>query len=192
MTETTTAAGLGLRYHVATFGGDLQWRSNGPDLDGVFAGYGSVFDVTDSYGTRMRPGCWRAGGLDDRPYALLWMHNPEVVLGTFRAKEDERGLWIEGQYDATDVGQRARSQAQSGSAPELSVGFVQLATQDDDTMAITQARLVEVSQITARMAATPGAALAAVRSGAHDLLTRALPADVQRDVARARARLNLT
>lgn len=182
-----------VRYHSAAFGTDLRF-GNGPDLDGVFAGYGSIFGVTDSYGTRMMPGCWRAGGLDERPYALLWMHNPDVVLGTFTAREDEKGLWIEGRYDATDVGQRARAQAQSGSAPELSVGFVQLESLADDPDAFTVCRLVEVSQITARMASTPGAALANVRAAADTLLTptptmepaESLRAQVQREAARLR------
>lgn len=136
---------------------------NGPDLDGTFEGYLSVHGVTDSYGTRMMPGCWRAGGLDDKPYALLWMHDPTQVVGTFTAKEDERGLLIAGRFDATDEGQRARTRAQSGSAPGLSVGFVLEQTLADDPNGITVARLVEGSLITARMASTPGAQVTGVR-----------------------------
>jgi HK97 family phage prohead protease len=136
---------------------------NGPDLDGTFEGYLSVHGVTDSYGTRMLPGCWRAGGLDDKPYALLWMHDPTQVVGTFTAKEDERGLLISGRFDATDEGQRARTRAQSGSAPGLSVGFVLEQTLADDPNGITVARLVEGSLITARMASTPGAQVTGVR-----------------------------
>ncbi len=139
---------------------------NGPDLDGTFEGYLSVHGVTDSYGTRMMPGCWRAGGLDDKPYALLWMHDPTQVVGTFTAKEDERGLLISGRFDATDEGQRARTRAQSGSAPGLSVGFVLEQTLADDPDGITVARLVEGSLITARMASTPGAQVTGVRQTA--------------------------
>lgn len=180
----TTAARQEVRHHVAQFGTDLRF-GNGPDLDGTFTGYGSVFGVTDTYGTRMMPGCWRSGGLDDQPYALLWMHNPDVVLGTFTAREDEKGLWVEGRYDATDVGQRARAQAQSGSAPALSVGFVRVETLADDENALTVCRLVEVSQITARMQSTPGAALTAVRAAADAMLAPAVDPDA---VARAQAR----
>lgn len=177
-----------IRYHHAAFGLDLRF-GNGPELDGVFTGYGSVFGVTDSYGTRMMPGCWRAGGLDEQPYALLWMHDPMQVAGTFTAKEDEKGLWLEGRYDATDIGQRCRQQALSGSAPGLSVGFTVLNTLADDDTAFTSARLVEVSQITARMASTPGAELAQVRAAvARDTAA----AEQVRDVAMSRARLLLT
>lgn len=174
------------RFHHASFGLDLRF-GNGAEVDGTFNGYGSVHNVVDSYGTRMLPGAWAAGGLDEQPYALLWMHDPNVVLGTFRAREDDRGLWIEGRYDATDVGQRARAQAQSGSAPGLSVGFVVVSALADDDSQFNAVRLVEVSQITARMAATPGAEMSSVRR-AEDA-TNAVRA---RRAAVARARLLLT
>jgi HK97 family phage prohead protease len=138
---------------------------NGADVDGTFEGYANIWDVTDSYGTRFRPGAFRAGGLDSNVYALLWMHDPADVIGTFTAAEDERGLRIEGRFAATQRGQDARALAQMGAAPELSVGFVRLGVQDDDPDAITSARLVETSLITARMASTPGASLVAVRAG---------------------------
>lgn len=179
-------AGLEVRQHVATFGLDVRF-GNGAEVDGTFAGWGSVHNVVDSYGTRMLPGSWTAGGLDDEPYALLWMHNPDVVLGTFRAREEDRGLWIEGRYDATDVGQRARAQAQSGSAPGLSVGFTVVSALADDPDAFNAVRLVEVSQITRRMAATPGALMEQVRvQDDAAVLARRRRASV------ARARLLLT
>lgn len=162
-TRTSTAAPLATRFHHAQFGLDLRFAGDADD-EGTFEGYGSIFDVVDSYGTRMLPGCWGRGGLDEQPYALLWMHNPDVVLGTFTAREDDTGLLIRGQYDRTDVGQRARSQARSGSAPGLSVGFNVVQVREGDENALEVCTLVEVSQITARMASTPGAELAAVRS----------------------------
>lgn len=137
---------------------------NGPEIDGTFEGYASIFGVTDTYGTRVMPGAFRSGGLDDNAYALLWMHDPTQVVGTFTGSEDERGLKITGRFAATTFGQDARVLAQMGAAPELSIGFVRLLNQDDDENAIVSARLVEVSLITARMASTPGAVLTGVRS----------------------------
>lgn len=139
---------------------------NGPDLDGTFEGYLSVHGVTDSYGTRMLPGCWRAGGLDDDLYTLLFMHDPNsvgTVIGTFTAREDEKGLLISGRFAPTSAGQDARALAQMGAAPGLSVGFTALATLADDSDAFTACRLVEGSLIVARMASTPGALLSSVR-----------------------------
>lgn len=142
--------------------------TNGPEVDGTFEGYLSIHGVTDTYGTRMMPGCWRAGGLDEtRLYPLLDMHASDSavrnVLGGFHAVEDERGLKITGQFAATQAGQDARTLAGMGFAPELSVGFVRLAAQEDDPDALISCRLVEGSLIIKGMAATPGAELTAVR-----------------------------
>lgn len=138
---------------------------DGDDVRGAFAGYANLHGVTDTYGTRFAPGAWVSGTPDlDQPTALLWMHDAASPVGVFTAKEDAKGLFIEGSFDQTDEGQRARGRAMSGSAPELSVGFVRLRNGVEDEDEIISARLVEVSLITARMASTPGAALTAVRS----------------------------
>lgn len=152
---------------------DAQFRfSNGPDGDGTFEGYLSIHGVTDSYGTRMMPGCWTAGGLDlEATYPLLDMHDTSSsvrsVLGGFKAQEDERGLRITGQYAATTAGQDARTIAGLGFASDLSVGFEKLRSLADDPMALTSCRLVEGSQIIKGFASTPGAALTAVRTAEH-------------------------
>lgn len=142
--------------------------TNGPE-DGGFTGYLSIFGVTDSYGTRMMPGCFKAGGLEEgRMYPLLDMHDStsavRSVLGGFTAVEDERGLLIGGTFAATQAGQDARTLAGMGFAPELSVGFVRLRNQEEDESAIISARLVEGSLIIRGFAATPGAEMVAVRS----------------------------
>jgi HK97 family phage prohead protease len=131
---------------------------------GVFEGYAMLWDTTDAYGTRFAPGSFGAGGLDGGLYALLVMHDPNRAAGTFTAREDDRGLWIAGGWDDTSEGKDARARAKTGSADGLSVGFVPLMLDPDDEARFTQARLVEVSQITARMAAVPGAGFASARS----------------------------
>lgn len=130
---------------------------------GTFEGYACVWNVTDTYGTSFRPGSFRDGGLDADPYALLWMHSPFDVLGTFTAEEDDIGLRIAGAWDETPEGITGRARARSGSAPGLSVGFVPIMVDPDDETAFTQCRLVETSQITRRMASVPGAELDKVR-----------------------------
>lgn len=168
--------------------------------DGSFEGYLCPFGQRDSYGTTFAPGCFEAGGLDEALYGYLWMHDPTLPGGTFAAREDDHGLFIEGQYDETQLGQDMRTRAKSGSAPGLSVGFVWRDSDPDDENLITNAKLVEGSQITARMASVPGAQLTAVRTAlqpiadamvddelealeANDAATR------QRALASARARL---
>jgi HK97 family phage prohead protease len=159
---------------------DVEWRVGEGD-DGTFAGYACRYGKRDSYGTTFHPGVFRKG-VDKRDYALLFMHSPMQPVGTFRAEERADHLWIEGRYDDTVAGRDARIMARSGSAPELSVGFVRtdlpewskLAEMGDDERKdalenIRSARLVEVSQITARMAAVPGSKLKTVRSALGDL-----------------------
>lgn len=170
------------------------------DGSGEFEGFLCRFNVRDSYGTTFKPGCFIEGGLDERLYALLWMHDPSMPGGTFSAREKgNEGLWIEGAYDNTQQGQDMRERAKTGSAPELSNGFVWLGSDADDDDLITSARLVEGSQITARMAAVPGSQISAVRAaslGGASLESELLvnPADensveIVLQLAAARARL---
>jgi HK97 family phage prohead protease len=162
--------------------------------EGTFAGYAMLWDTVDSYGTRFASGAFTAGGLDTNPYPLLWLHEPEDVLGVFTAVEDENGLWIEGRYDDTIAGRDARTRAMTGSAPELSVGFSRTSIDPEDPELITGAKLYEVSQITARHASVPDAEFAQVRAGiavgtAPDEVTEAL---VLTKAGAALARLRLS
>lgn len=170
--------------------------------EGTFEGWGTRFNVVDSYGTTFHPKAFRKGGLKAKDsFALLFMHDPSRPVGTFRAAERDEGLWISGRYDTTQAGTDARTMARSGSAPELSVGFVRtdlppldkLAEMSEDeyreTLAnIKGARLVEVSQITARMAAVPGSKLKTVRQALDDLYEDARPDDLDQQVSAERAR----
>lgn len=141
---------------------NLELRSD--DSDGPhFEGWACRSNTIDAYGTEFSPGCWAAGGLDGEPYALCWMHDPTHPVGIFRAQDQAEGLWIRGWWDDTANGRDARVSAQS-SAPELSVGFRQAIFDEDEPNRITAVKLVEVSQITARMAAVPGSELTSARS----------------------------
>jgi HK97 family phage prohead protease len=144
--------------------------------DGTFDGVACQYGKKDSYGTTFHPGVFKRG-IDKGSYAYLWMHSPYSPIGTFKADEQSNLLHIAGQYDDTVDGRDKRAMARSGSARELSVGFVRtdlppwekLAKMTDEERAdvldnIRSARLVEVSQITARMAAVPGSKLKVVRS----------------------------
>jgi HK97 family phage prohead protease len=172
------------------FGG-MQLRADvKDDGSGAFEGWACVYGIKDSYGTTFQAGAFTRGGLDPSPYALLWMHNAFVPLGTFAAEDKPEGLWIAGEFDPTPEGQTARARGLSGSAPELSVGFVWLADGgEDDQDLIVDARLVETSQITLRMAAVPGAAFQQVREDDHtDLLATLEAAEASALQADARSR----
>lgn len=154
----------GRDYEAATAERFLVRATQKDDGSGAFEGWAVVYGVRDTYGTTFQAGAFTEGGLDPSPYPLLWMHSPLVPLATFTAEDRTEGLWVAGEYDPTPDGQTARQRALSGSAPELSVGFVWLADGgEEDTDLITSARLVETSQITLRMASVPGAIIQGVR-----------------------------
>lgn len=163
---------------------DVEWRVGDGD-QGTFEGLACRYGVVDSYGTTFHPGAFKKGGLRGS-YALLFMHSPYEPIGTFTAEERSDGLYISGRYDDTQAGQDARTMARSGSASELSVGFVRtdlpkwekIAELSDEERAellanIKGARLVETSQITARMAAVPGSKLKTVRHALGELYEEA-------------------
>lgn len=146
--------------------GGINLRAAAASDSGEFEGFLCRFNVWDSYGTRFLPGCFERGGLDEALYALLFMHDPMLPAATFTAEErGDEGLWIEGAYDQTQLGQDCRVRAKSGSAAGLSVGFIWLDSAEDDENSISSARVVEGSQITARMASVPGSQISAVRTG---------------------------
>ncbi|MEV5659805.1 HK97 family phage prohead protease [Streptomyces flaveolus] len=158
---------------------DIELRVGEGD-DGTFEGRACQYGVVDSYGTTFHPRAFRKGLKGS--YALLFMHSPYQPVGTFTAEERDDGLYISGRYDDTTAGRDARTMARSGSASELSVGFVrtdlpdwkklsEMGDEDREKVLanIKGARLVEVSQITARMAAVPGSKLKTVRSALGDL-----------------------
>jgi HK97 family phage prohead protease len=143
---------------------DLEVRSAPQGNEPHFEGWACRNNVIDAYGTEFAPGCWARGGLDGEPYALCWMHDPTSPVGVFRAEDRAEGLWIRGWWDDTNDGRDGRAKGSSGSAPELSVGFRQAITDDDNPNRIVAVKLVEVSQITARMAAVPGSQFTSARS----------------------------
>lgn len=177
----------------------VEWRVADGE-DGTFEGVACRYGVEDSYGTVFHPGVFKKGSRGD--FAFLFMHDPSRPVGTFRAEERGDHLWIGGRYDDTQAGRDARTMARSGSAPELSVGFVRtdlpsweaLAALPEDEYKeklrnIRGARLVEVSQITARMAAVPGSKLKTVRAALGALFDEEPAQDLDAQVAAERARL---
>jgi HK97 family phage prohead protease len=147
-------------------GMDLALRvTRAEDGSGAFEGWACIYGVQDTYGTTFQAGAFTEGGLDAAAYAYLAMHQVMMPLGTFVAEDRAEGLWIAGEYDPTPMAQDWRARALSGSAPELSVGFVWLGDGGEDAPNdITSARLVETSQIVLRMASVPGAQLQSVKA----------------------------
>lgn len=97
--------------------------------DGSFAGYGSLFNVIDSYGDVVAPGAYAAtlarAAADGRMPALLWQHDGAEPIGVWTSmREDEKGLWCEGRL-VLDVARAKEAYAlmKAGALSGLSIGF---------------------------------------------------------------------
>jgi HK97 family phage prohead protease len=132
------------------------------DSTGSFEGYLAVFsnidhndDVIDHGAFTKTLAAARAVQKRNKSpfiYPLLWQHDQtEPIGGITDAYEDNRGLYIKGQYDLnTDLGQRAYSGAKMGYLPGLSIGYrtVKSAYGPEGVRHITELQLFEGSVVT--------------------------------------------
>lgn len=98
--------------------------------DGTFTGYGSVFDVIDSYAEIVAPGAfseslaeWKASGA---PVPILWQHRADQPIGGWKdLAEDDYGLKGTGQIllDAGPDEKRAWAHMKAGNVRGLSIGY---------------------------------------------------------------------
>lgn len=113
----------------------------------TFAGYASVFGGVDSYGDTIVRGAYEESLKKRRPL-MFYGHNPGRVIGKWiSAKEDDRGLLVEGELtpghsDADDVYASLKHGAMSG----LSIGFYPIESEETEKGRILRKlELVEVS-----------------------------------------------
>lgn len=119
-----------------------------------FSGYASVFGGVDAYGDTIVRGAY-ADTLKARknPILLLYGHNPSRVIGKWTdAREDEKGLFVEGELtpghsDAGDVAASLKHGALSG----LSIGYRVppggASEGDDGTRKLLKIELIEISVV---------------------------------------------
>lgn len=97
--------------------------------DGTFEGYGSVFNVLDSYRDIVAPGAFAASlskhKSENSAPALLWQHNPHEPVGVWRSvSEDAHGLKMTGELAlGTQRGREAYELLKMGAVRGLSIGF---------------------------------------------------------------------
>lgn len=125
--------------------------------NGIVEGYGSVFNVRDSYDDVIVKGAFMATIADHKANntmpSLLWQHRQEEPIGVWTDfAEDDKGLYLKGQL-ATDVrkGQEAYSLLKMGAISGMSIGFVSKEwsyEKDSDIRTLTQIDLWEVSLVT--------------------------------------------
>jgi HK97 family phage prohead protease len=135
---------------------DLEVKS--VDSNGHFSGYASVFGVVDSYNEIVAPGAFIDSIADrkakNRKLPTLWQHRSDMPIGAYDVfKEDEKGLYVEGQLLVKDVALARESLAlmKAGVVTGLSIGYwVRASTYDEKTSirTLTQVDLEEVSLVT--------------------------------------------
>lgn len=140
--------------------------------DGRFAGYASVFDVTDSQRDIMRPGAFKASlKARNYPVQLLWQHQWQEPIGVIeRVFEDVHGLYVEGRL-LLEVARAKEAHAllKAGALRGMSIGYtVKRARRDADTGAreLLEVELWEVSLVT--MPANEAAQVTVVKAHGAD------------------------
>lgn len=92
---------------------------------GFFSGYASKFGGVDSYGDTVFPGAYKSTLENrNRPIQMRWNHYGEVIGKWTEIREDDEGLWVEGELTpghskAEDVYASMRHGAVTG----LSIGY---------------------------------------------------------------------
>ncbi|MEG3153008.1 HK97 family phage prohead protease [Sphingomonas sp. ZT3P38] len=137
---------------------DFDFEVKAVGDDGTFNGYGSVWDVVDSYQEIVARGAFTDSlkeiGAKGRPVPILWQHRSAEPIGAWsNLKEDDHGLWGDGELLITDVAQARESHAlmKKRIVTGLSIGYwVRESSYDEKTgiRTLTKLDLVEISLVT--------------------------------------------
>lgn len=90
-----------------------------------FSGYASVFGGVDSYGDTIKPGAYsKTIGNRDRPIQMRWNHFGPVIGKWLEIREDEKGLFVEGELTpGHSVAEDAYSLLKHGAVTGMSIGY---------------------------------------------------------------------
>lgn len=155
---------------------ELKFATNDGAM--TFSGYASVFGGIDSYGDRIKQGAYRdtlaehktAGRLPP----MLSQHgsfvggDSNMPIGVWKdMREDDRGLFVEGELAPTPRGQEAYTLLKMGALSGMSIGFIPVAWEsrakpEDPRRTLTKISLIEVSLVT--VPADPKARVTSVKA----------------------------
>lgn len=121
------------------------------DKAGTFAGYASKFGGVDSYGDTILPGAYRKTlKKRDRPIRMRWNHFGPVIGKWLELREDEAGLYVEGELTpGHSVAEDVAASLKHGAVDGLSIGFRPVQTRDlgDGRRELKEIELVEISVV---------------------------------------------
>lgn len=125
---------------------------------GVFEGYASVFNVTDSTNDMIMPGAFRESldlfRKEMRMPPLLWQHDTTEPIGVWREMyEDAHGLFVKGELFVSDIAlaKEAYKLLKENVVTGLSIGYRTKQSHLDKKTGVrvlTQLDLLEVSLVT--------------------------------------------
>lgn len=144
---------------------------------GRFSGYLAVFSNRDSYNTVLMPGCFTKTLQEKDRYPLLADHDACRVIGSFMAREDAHGLFIDAELlldvrDAYEKWVLLQADAING----LSVGFESVKDEwdtDANLLRFLEVRLWEGSVVT--FPANPLATVEVLRAMGNEARALAAP-----------------
>lgn len=125
---------------------------------GVFEGYASVFDETDSVRDRVAAGAFAQSltryRSENRFPPLLWQHDSKEPIGAWRLmREDAHGLFVRGELFVADIprAKQAYKLLREGVVTGLSIGYRAVQSHYDSAAkarVLTEVDLHEVSLVT--------------------------------------------
>lgn len=141
--------------------GLIEFKAAGDDEpEGTIYGYGSKFDLVDSYGEAVKKGAFRkslsAWRKSKRPIPMLWQHDSHEPIGAWHEyAEDDIGLAVRGLIDVQtskggDAWRLVKAQAVGG----LSIGYKEVRADPfsweptDDPRWLYELDLREISVVT--------------------------------------------
>ncbi|MCE5270381.1 HK97 family phage prohead protease [bacterium] len=132
---------------------ERPFQLKGIKENGVFSGYGSVFDVVDSYNEVVAKGAFtrslEAMKQKQRMPALLWQHNSNEPVGVYaEMHEDETGLFVQGQLAMkTARGAEAYELLRMGAISGLSIGYNVVKEEQDKGTGITVLKEIDLWEV---------------------------------------------
>jgi len=118
----------------------------------TFEGYGSVFNVEDSYSDVVMRGAF-VNSIKAAMPVMLWQHNQDQPIGVWtEAREDSNGLYLKGELNLdVQAGREAYSLLKQKAIKGLSIGFRTEEEEIDRSKGIRKLKkvdLLEVSLVT--------------------------------------------
>lgn len=116
-----------------------------------FSGYASKFNGIDSYNDTIMPGAY-AKTLENRqrPVQMRWNHYGEVIGKWMMIKEDDVGLWVEGELTPNhSKAQDVYALLKHGAVSGMSIGFYlkDFEVKPDGVRVLKEIELVEISVV---------------------------------------------